>query len=985
MFPRLAVSAWLLLTLVPGLVAQERTIRGTVHDAATGAPIVGAEVRVLGTNLVTSVTEDGSFVLRAAPQGAVTLVVTRFGYRRAEVQVAAGQTDVDVTLTVDVFGLEEVVVTGQATGAARRHLPNAVETMRAEDFARAPSETMERMLAGRIAGANVQANSNAPGGGIQVELRGITSFIGGGPLYVVDGVIVSDVTVPSGTDAITRATTGSNPSEAQDNALNRIADLNPDDIESIEILKGASASAIYGSKASNGVIIITTKRGAPGAARVDVSQRFGTFALARTITRPFRTAAEVDEAFGPGTAEAFDFDPDRSWERDLAGRRALSHETAIRLSGGSEDTRYFISGAWKEDEGVIRNTGFDRQALRVNVDQDFGDRVTAQVSTNLLRTLARRGVQGNDNSQVSPWFAGLSTPRFVDLDRRPDGTFPTNPFAPSNPLQTMALLENDEEVWRFIGSIRLNVDAYRTPRHAVSLVTDFGVDRFSQENFLFSPPEMQFEPLDGLPGTSVLTNAAGENFNLAGHVVHTYTPGPRINFRTSAGVQYDTRDRNVATVTARNTLGGQSNIDRAAVIDTRQRRERVEDLGFFLQEEVLIDDRLFLTAGVRADQSSVNTRDDRLFFYPKAAVSYRFEQPFAWLDELKLRSAYGESGKQPLFGQKFTPLEGGERIEGILGFQIEGTVAGNLKPERQREIEGGLDAIFADGRAQFEGTVFRRSITDLLNTRSLPPSTGFAREVFNGGSLRVNGVEAALTLVPLRGRDLTWVSRTTFGANRSKVTDLPVPPFIPEPGQAGFVFGPSLGAFCIEEGASATQIIGNVPDDRSACGGLFGKAGDTNPDFRMGFSNDLARGDWSFFFLFDWQQGSNVINLTKLLYDLGNNYRDCTNDPDTNPCAQRLATFGSDIASTYVEDASFVKLREVTLSWNVPDRFRERIWGSLRHARVNLSGRNLLTFTDYTGMDPEVSNFGSQAVGRNVDVAAYPRTRSFWLGIDLGF
>jgi TonB-dependent starch-binding outer membrane protein SusC len=985
MIARVAVAVFFLLSLAPGVLAQERTIRGTVVDAAAGDPVVGAEVRVAGTALRTSATEDGSFVLERVPAGPATIVVSRLGFRRAEIQVPADRTTVEVALETDIFGLEEVVVTGQATGAARRHLPNAVATMRDEDFGRSPSETMERMLAGRIPGANIQANSNAPGGGIQVELRGITSFLGGGPLYVVDGVIVSDVTVPSGTDAITRATTGSNPSESQDNPANRIADLNPADIESVEILKGASASAIYGSKASNGVIIITTKRGQAGATRVDVAQRFGTFDLARTITRPFRTPAEVDEAFGPGTADAFDFDPNRNWERELAGRNALSHETNVRVSGGSEDTRYFISGTWKEDEGIIRNTGFDRQALRVNVDQDFGERLTAQVSTNLLRTLARRGVQGNDNAQVSPWFAGTTTPRFVDLARQPDGTFPDNPFAPSNPLQTLALLQNDEEVWRFIGSARLNLDAYRTPRHAVTLLADFGVDRFSQENSLVSPPEMQFEPLDGLPGTSVLTNASGENLNLAGHVVYSFTPGPRFDLRTSAGVQYDTRDLNIATVTARNLLGGQSNIDRAAVIDTRQRRERVEDLGFFLQEELLIDDRLFLTAGIRADQSSANVRDDRLFFYPKAAASYRFESPVAQIDELKFRFAYGESGKQPLFGQKFTPLEGGERIEGILGFQIEGTVAGNLKPERQREFEGGLDAIFANGRAQIEATVFRRQIQDLLNTRSLPPSTGFAREVFNGGRMRVNGVEAALTVAPLRGREVTWVSTTTFGANRSKVQELPVPPFIPEPGRAGFVFGPSLGAFCIEEGASATQIIGNVPGERDACGGLFGKVGDSNPDFRMGFSNQATWRNWNLFFLFDWQNGSEVINLTKLLFDLGNNYFDCTNDPDTNPCAQRLGTFGSDIGSTYVEDASFVKLREITLAWELPDQVRERIWGDLRHARLNISGRNLLTFTDYTGMDPEVSNFGSQAVGRNVDVAAFPRTRSFWFGIDLGF
>ncbi len=419
-------------------------------------------------------------------------------------------------------------------------------------------------------------------------------------------------------------------------------------------------------------------------------------------------------------------------------------------------------------------------------------------------------------------------------------------------------------------------------------------------------------------------------------------------------------------------------------MQVEETRERREDLGFYLQEEVLLNDRLLLTAGVRADQTSGNTQDDKLFFYPKAAASYRLPLGSGFIDEVKVRAAYGESGKQPEFGQKFTPLDGSERIEGLLGFQVEGSTVAEVKPERQREIEGGVDVTLANGRGSIEATVYRRSVSDLLFTRSLAPSTGFAREVFNGGSMRVNGIEAAVTFMPLQAVDLSWVFRGTFGSNRSKVTELPGPPFIPEPGEAGFVFGPSLGAYCIEEGASATQIIGNVPGDTGSCGNQFGRAGDSNPDFRIGFSNDIRWKDVNLYFLFDWQQGGQIINLTKLLYDLGNNYFDCT-DASDNPCGNRLSTFGSDIKSTYVEDATFLKLREVTVSWDLPESIRNGLWGGLRYARLTASARNLLTFTGYTGMDPEVSNFGTQPVGRNVDVAAYPRTRSFWFGFDLGF
>ncbi len=643
-------------------------------------------------------------------------------------------------------------------------------------------------------------------------------------------MIVSNAAITSNLDAVTQASTGANPSGEQDNQVNRITDLNPADIESIEILKGASASAIYGSKASNGVIIITTKRGRAGPAQINLSQRFGFFDLARTITRRFDTAEEVDAAFGAGTAAQFNFDPDRNWEEDVAGYNPLSFETNLSVSGGDEDTRFFVSGIWKDDDGVIANDGFDKQGLRVNLDQQLNDRLTLQVSTNLVRTLTQRGISGNDNTGTSPWFAGLSIPRFIDLTRQADGTFPDNPFAQSNPVQTVNLLVNDEEVWRFIGSARLEFDAIRTARHNVRLIGVSGVDRFSQENEIFSPPEMQFEGDDGLLGTSALTNANSEFFNLSGNVVWDFTPGST-RWTTSAGIQYDVRDLNLARITTKNLLGGQRNVDQGSSLSVEETRERREDLGFYVQEEVLIDDRLLLTAGVRADQTSGSTQADKLFAYPKAAASYRFDIGSETLEDIKIRSAYGESGKQPDFGQRFTPLDGSERIEGLLGFQVGGSTAGAIEPERQREFEVGIDATLFNGRASVEATGYRRSVSNLLLTRSLAPSTGFARETFNGGSMRVTGVEAAVTLAPVQSASIGWILRGTFGSNRSKMTELPVPPFVPEPGKAGFVFGPGLGAFCIEEGASATQIIGNVPGDMTACGNQFGVAGDANPDF----------------------------------------------------------------------------------------------------------------------------------------------------------
>ena len=217
---------------------------------------------------------------------------------------------------------------------------------------------------------------------------------------------------------MTEAASGNNPSLLQDNQVNRIADLNPNDIESIEVLKGASASAIYGSKASNGVIIVTTRRGTAGAPRLNVRQRFGFFDLSSKLGfRTFATAADLDALEGAGTAAAVGFQPGVTFdlEEALAGRNALSHETAFDVSGGSDDTRYFISGLWQDDEGIMENTGYAKQSLRVNLDQQFGDRVSASVSSNFIHTNARRGISNNDNFGVSPYIIWAETRNVVDL------------------------------------------------------------------------------------------------------------------------------------------------------------------------------------------------------------------------------------------------------------------------------------------------------------------------------------------------------------------------------------------------------------------------------------------------------------------------------------------------------------------------------------------------------------------------------------------
>jgi TonB-dependent starch-binding outer membrane protein SusC len=536
-------------------------------------------------------------------------------------------------------------------------------------------------------------------------------------------------------------------------------------------------------------------------------------------------------------------------------------------------------------------------------------------------------------------------------------------------LQTFNFLKNEEDVWRILGTSTLRWSAMRSARSHLQFIGVGGVDYFQQDNTLVSPPDLQYENADGQPGTVVLSKSSNRNLNAALNLSHTFSPSATeegSQFTTSAGVQYEERRLFATQILGRTLLAGLESPQLTTSQTVSSRIEPVRDLGIFGQEEVLLANRrLLLTAGLRADRSSSNGNTKKFFFYPKLAASYRFLRPFGGVEELKLRAAYGQTGNRALFGAKFRSDTTGT-IGGGMGTSI-GNRAGdpNIQPERQEEFEGGVDATLANGRAELNLTVYQRNIRDLILERTVALSVGQEFLVFgNGGRLRNRGLEASLTLQPVQSRDVNWIFRTTFFANRSKITQLSVPAF--ETGG----FGTALGAWKIEQGASATQIIGQE-----------GKVGDVNPDFQMSFSNDIDFHRFTLGFLFDWKRGGDILNLTEFLYDIASNSKDFV-----SAGSNRINTFGAGITQVYIQDGSYLKLREVNLAYNLPDRLTASLFGNgIRYARLSVTGRNLLRITPYRGLDPEVSNFSNQAIVRNVDVAPFPPSRSFFFSIDLGF
>ena len=957
--------------------AQTRVVTGRVTSGATGQGIGRANVSVVGTVIVAVTNDRGEYSL-AAPDGPVRLLARAVGFKRRQVAITADQDRADIALDQDVFNLEAVVVTGQATAVAQQNLANAVATIAPEVLTRAPTATVENALQGKIPGALVQSNSGAPGGGAQITLRGVSTINGSvNPLIVVDGLVISNDAIASNMNAITAAAGGGNASN-QDNAVNRLADLNPADIANVEVLKGASAAAIYGSEAANGVIIITTKRGQTGAPRFTLTQRFGQYRLANKLgQRRFTDSADAVSAFGADSALAGQLCaggcPFHDFEQELFGEHTLSYETDGSVSGGTDQTSYFISGLVKRDGGIAPNTGYDKQSLRANIDQLLGSRFHLSVSTQLIHSVADRGISNNDNTTTSPYLVFPFTPSFFDL-RPVNGVYPFNPFIGngSNPLQTLALLRNSEDVWRVLGTTKLRIDALTSGPHHLEFNISGGLDYFEQQNDILSPPDLNFESADGQPGTVVLGKGSDQRLNLVGSAIYNFTPASgRYSATTSAGFQFQDQHLNSTNAVGRTILAGQQNINQATSIVINQNQVPVRGFGMYAQEELLaMDQRMLVTLGIRGDRSSVNGDTRKFYYFPKASASYRFLTPISGVDELKLRGAFGQTGNPPLFGQKFTP-EG----TGVIGGQF-GTLAGgnagasDIKPERQTEMEAGFDATLGNEFATFSFTFYNKTITDLLLVARVAPSTGRTNRIFNGGKLRNLGQEVSLSLSPLRRAELNWILRTTFSRNRSKVVELPVPAF-----QTGG-FGTSLGAFQIEQGKSATQIVGLLDTL-----GNVGVVGNAEPKFQMSLSNDLTWRQWSFSFLWDWKKGGDIINLTQLLYDAGNN------SPDQNPVGnQRITEWGA-LAHTqvYVQDGSYLKLREVSLTYELPPSVVSHLFGGVRYAKLNVSGRNLIRITPYKGMDPEVSNFGNQAIARNIDVAPFPPSRSFFFSIDLGF
>lgn len=980
-----------LLCLAPVGAMAQGEINGTVKEAGSELPLPGVNVVVKGTTTGTVTDFDGNFQL-SVDSFPVTLVFSSLGYTTVEEQVG-GATTLNIVMEQDVTGLEEVVVTGLATSIKRSNAANAVSSISAEELVGvAQPQTLDGALAGKFTGALVSANSGAPGGGLSVKLRGITSIFGNSqPLYIVDGVYVDNSSISAGLNDVSGAA-GQGSSSNQDNASNRIADLDPNDIKNVEILKGASAAAIYGSRAAAGVVIITTKRGRQGKTQFNLSQSFGFNSVINLLGLRDWNEERALDAFGEGAdadyAEARDAGTLVDYEKEIFDNKGFISSTGFSASGGGEKTTFYAGMSHKNEKGIVKNTGYERVSLRLNLDHRVSDRIKLSLNSNYIYSSADRGFFNNDNTGSTIGVTLTSLPPWAKLQPDEEGNYPDNPYGGSNPLQTIALMTNNEKVNRFIVGGSANIDIYKETNSGLELILRGGLDSYNLNTRAIFPKELQFEKRSnsGVNGQSIQGSTQNKNINFSAFLVHNFNTDSNINFRTQAGITREMFDRNTYLISASDLIASETNVDQAASQQVTQFRLKQEDSGFFVQEEVNFQDKLIATVGVRGDKSSNNGDANKLYYYPKGSLAANLHEFGFWdlghVNQFKLRAAYGEAGNFPAFGSPFTSFNstliggiGGSSVNGII---LDG-ILGNpdIEPERQKELELGFDLGLLDNRIGLEFTWYNKKVDDLLVQTNREPSSGFTTEWRNAGNLKNTGIEITLNTRPFESEDFMWNSDVTFFKNKSEITELNVPAF-----NLG-AFGASLGTFRIEEGQSATQIVGISPD------GLV-KFGDAEPDFQMTFNNNFRYKGLELSFLFHWKKGGDNINLTTLLSDLSkttHDYDDFGLDPDgTLSNGEYRASQVGTSAEVFVEDASYLKLREAGLYYNFPGELVERWFdGYVAHIKLGFTGTNLLTFFDYNSYDPEVSNFGGNGLSTGVDVTPFPSSRRYMFNLSVDF
>ncbi|WP_372776060.1 SusC/RagA family TonB-linked outer membrane protein [Mangrovibacterium sp.] len=1040
----------LMMVMTVSVYAQRQNISGKVTDS-TGEALPGVTVVLKGTTQGTLTDANGNYSFQV-PATAKTLVFSFIGMQTQEVPIA-GKVVVNCVLSIDNVELDEVVAVGYGT-MKKSDITGSVASIKTDELSRSGTISLDQALAGKAAGVTVTQSSGVPGAGSFIKIRGISSMQGSDPLYVIDGVPMDNTSLSS---------IGGGESGGQ---LSPLSSINPNDIEAMEILKDASATAIYGSRGANGVVLITTKSGKSGTGKIEVNAEYGIAAVPEFIELQDANQYVLTRyeglynagSLGSGYTEA-KLDSARAgllsgtnWQEAIY-QQGKTQNYNLSLSGGNQDVKYMVTSNFFDASGVIPKSDFNRVSTRVNLDAkinkyfDFGTRLyyAAINSTQAITTTGYNTNQGL-NSVINRML--LASPLTgLNADDTDAGFSSYSPFT--------ALYGNDFDnfISQFLGNMFINLKLAK----GLTFKTDFSYQirnssqRFYQYNVFTGALSKHGWAKTNDTRIRLFSNTNTLNYNVK-FKDHRITAVLGQSIEKSDNTAISTSNYNFA-----NDLLTYYNLGTALVWDPDDLTFSDNTLAsFFVRANYSYKNKLLLTLTARADGSSKFAANNKWGYFPAAAIGYRLtEEPFMknikQISNVKLRFSYGQSGSQAVKPyQSLDQLSSAQTTmgDGGGGEVLSTTFApsqlpnADLRWETSIQTNGGLDLGFIDNRYTLTIDYYHKLTNDLLAVGNrIPSQSGFRTYTENYGQMESTGLELGLSAQIISKPKMSWIISGTVSTGKTKIKDMASDYVfagydggIVPGGSQRLIIGEEVGAFYGYELAGISQFSdfaefeglspqeqadlykSNNPltiytplSDENGLGTVAVRPGEqlfvdsdedgtitdsdrkiigyAQPDLVFGLSNTFSYGNFELNFNIDGQLGQDVCNVTNYnLMNFGSGQQLAVvrqawtaDNPSTEyPRLQNGTTFR--FSSRYIEDASFVRLQNVTLSYNLPNSFLRKV--KIKGAKLFVSGSNLLTITDYTGYNPDVSLTGNNTKSMGHDNAGYPVSRTFRVGVN---
>ena len=991
----------MLILLVSSVQAQTATtFRGKATNAA-GESVPGATVQVKNTTFGTVTDVFGNYTFQAnLDSGSYTLVFSSVGLLTEEISFTAGGAQAefvnDMIMSTDILNLDEIVITGAGGLTEKKQLGNTISTIKGAEITQSGALDVTGSLSGKLAGIQVTQNSGDPAGGVSVRLRSASTVNGSSdPLYIIDGVIVNN--------------NSTNVLDITSVVQNRMSDISPQDIDRIEVIKGAAAAAIYGSRASNGVVQIFTKKGKYGKPVITVSSsvNFNSLRKKRDFNEaPLDWASSDITDLTTESATRYDY-------QDMVFENSTGTDNYISIAGGKDNTNYFSSVSYLKNKGILKSTDYERIGGRVRINQIINEWASLSIGSYISKSQSNDLPNGGYGLGVLPTI--LFTNNRIDPTPDADGNYPVMTFYP-NVLEYIETMEFRQKNNRSISDLQLNL----SPLKDLNINYILGYDDSKSTGTRYVPIGTTTTVLGTARTSTIGTTQLNSDINLT----YDKSLSNKIKSTTAAGYTWQYDETALMTISASGLALGVRTTDGASKFATDELRSKRTIWGGYIQQTFGLNEKLFITGAVRLDGASVFGEDERNQLYPKVSASYLISDEGFWRNALggtfnsfKFRAAWGQAGNLTAIG----PFD---RLSNYSAVSIDGSSGllapdrlGNpdLRPERQTEVELGIDMALLNNRLGLELTYYSQDIEDLLLERTLAPTTGASSRIENIGIMTNKGFELLIRATPIQTPDFSWSVTGTFSTNENEVSGIEGEQF----GIGNFGFsvaknGEQLGVFYqgyyarrpdgsllltpnglpqrekgmvddngnpIAQRATA-QDVANDPsltEGQPKGSNLSKVIGDPNPDYIASLINEVNYKNFSFRMQFDAVQGFDILSWdTRMFYRFGGGPAEQRELTGQDVRGTGAANFG--IAESYIEDGSFVKLREVSASylWDKPIK-------GINNLRLSLSGRNLFSFDDFSSYDPEV-NMDAQSNGsRGGVMGLVPIPRMIRLGLTATF